>query len=106
MRIEEKRKAQEFGRDIKQFKLYKGNAALAVSLHQVQQRPNNGLLWAGEQINVTCIAYRDRGQMLHLTDTLNTLGIHNGPKSREGQLDVFHLTLHPCNLKRIVLLIF
>lgn len=80
----------------------KGSAPLAVSSHhQVQQRLNNGVLWAGEQINVICTAYHDRGQMLHLTDTLNTLGFHNGPKSREGQPDVLHLNLHPCNLKRI-----
>lgn len=38
--------------------------------------------------------------MLHLTDTLNTLGIHNGHESREGQLDAFHLKLHSCDLKR------
>lgn len=44
--------------------------------------------------------------MLHLTDTLNTLDIHNGHESREGQLDAFHLKLPPCNLERILLLIF
>lgn len=52
-----------------------------------------------------CIAYREQGQMFHLTDTLDTLDIHNGHESWEGQLDAFHLILHPGNLKRILLLI-
>ena len=57
------------------------------------------------QINVMCIAYREQGQMFHLTDTLDTLDIHNGHEPWEGQLDAFHLKLHPSNLKRILLLI-
>lgn len=65
------------------------------------EAPDNGLLWAGERIDVICIPYHERGgQMLHLTDTLNTLGIHNGHESRGGQLDALHLKLHPRDLKR------
>lgn len=61
--------------------------------HQVQLRLNNGALWAGEQINVMCIAYHEQSQILHLTDILNTLGIHNGHKSRGGRLGAFSSVL-------------
>ena len=37
-----------------------------------------------EQINVRCITYHEQAQVLHLTDTRDTLDIHNGHKSREG----------------------
>lgn len=65
--------------------------ALAVIGHQVQRGLNNGALWAAEQINVICSPHNELGQMLHFAVDPNPLDAYNGRKSRQGQLDAFHL---------------
>lgn len=59
MCTEEKLKAQECGRDMKQFELCYGSAALAAISPQVHQSHNNGTLWPGEQTDSRklCIAF-------------------------------------------------
>lgn len=81
--------AQECGRNIKQSKLCWESLVLVNSSDQVQWRPNNGALRAAEQINVRRITSQDQAQMLHSTNTLDTLDIYNGHESSEGQLDSF-----------------
>lgn len=72
----------------KQFKLCGGSAAWRAANIRCSV---DSTLWLGERrIDVMWITYPEASQVLHLTDALNTLGIHKGGGSRGGQPDAFN----------------